>query len=296
MDILNSIEALRSTRRAWREAGLSVGFVPTMGNLHDGHLSLLSLARARCDRTICSIYVNPLQFDRAGDLDRYPRTLDEDIDSLKSLGADALFVPDDSMIYPRGMAHATTVDVPGITDILEGAHRSGHFVGVATVVCKLFNLVQPDVAVFGEKDFQQLLVVKRMAEDLNLPVEVVGAPTAREKSGLARSSRNGYLTEQERTHAALIYRELCSCADALRAGERDIIGLERRHTRTLADAGFKPDYFTVRSTLDLETPHADEKPEDWVILVAAQLGKARLIDNLRVATDPGKPENTWHTE
>ncbi|MEM9601790.1 MAG: pantoate--beta-alanine ligase [Pseudomonadota bacterium] len=291
MHVLTSIDDLRALRHAWRAEGQTVGFVPTMGNLHDGHLSLLDLARSRCDRTLCSIYVNPLQFDRAGDLDRYPRTLEEDLDSLQSLGADAVFVPDDAMIYPRGMAHATTVDVPGITDILEGAHRRGHFVGVATVVCKLFNLVQPDVAVFGEKDFQQLLVVKRMAADLNLPVDVVGAPTARDAHGLALSSRNGYLTDAERGLAAQLYREMHACARALLSGESDVSGLERRHTRALADAGFKPDYFTVRSTLDLESPHADERPLDWVILVAAQLGKARLIDNLRVsaAQNPGDP-------
>ncbi len=286
MDILKSIDEMRAKRKAWRAEGQTIGYVPTMGNLHDGHLSLLDLARTRCDRTICSIYVNPLQFDRTGDLDRYPRTLEEDIEKLEALGADALFVPDDSMIYPRGMAHATTVDVPGITNILEGAHRSGHFVGVATVVCKLFNLVQPHVAVFGEKDFQQLLVVKRMAEDLNLPVDVVGAATAREPSGLARSSRNGYLSDTERAQAAEIYRALCACAQALRDGEHDIAALEKKGIRRLADAGFKPDYFTVRSTADLESPHDSESADDWVVLVAAQLGKARLIDNLRVIDAP----------
>ncbi len=283
MDIVDSIEAMRALRKTWRDAGQTVGYVPTMGNLHDGHLSLLDRARAQCDRTICSIYVNPLQFDQSKDLERYPRTLEEDMEKLRALGADALFVPSDTMIYPRGMAHATTVDVPGITDILEGAHRRGHFVGVATVVCKLFNLVQPHVAVFGEKDFQQLLVVKRMAADLNLPVEVIGAATSREANGLARSSRNGYLTDTERDKAAEILRTLRAVAHALQQGEREFAELERSAAQRLADAGFEPDYVTVRSTLDLEPPHDDEGPDAWVVLVAAQLGKARLIDNLRVA-------------
>lgn len=283
MEVLASITSLSLRRKTWRDKRLTVGFVPTMGNLHDGHLSLLELARERCDRTICSIYVNPLQFDQGADLDRYPRTLEEDTESLKSLGADVLFVPNDSMIYPRGMAHATTVDVPGITNILEGAHREGHFIGVATVVCKLFNIVQPHVAVFGEKDYQQLLVVQRMAADLNLPVEVVGAPTARNEHGLALSSRNGYLSDAERARASNIHRELQACAKALKQGERDFAALEIRHSRNLADAGFKPDYFTVRNALNLELPGADEDDGDWVILVAAQLGKARLIDNLRVS-------------
>jgi len=280
----DSIEALRAIRREWRLEQQTVGFVPTMGNLHDGHLSLLDKARERADKTICSIYINPLQFDRPGDLADYPRTLEDDIAKLEEIGADLVFCPTDKDIYPRGMEHATTVDVPGITDVLDGAHRPGHFVGVATVVCKLFNMVQPELAVFGEKDFQQLLVVRRMTEDLNLPVEVVGAPTARETSGLAMSSRNNHLSAEERAHGAWLYKLLRESAEQILSGERDFAAVEKAQENKLSELGFTPDYFSVRRTWDLEPATADTKPEDLIILVAAQCGKARLIDNLALAS------------
>ena len=280
---VDSIEDLREVRHLWRMEGKKVGFVPTMGNLHNGHLSLLDKARETADKTICSIYVNPLQFDRPGDLANYPRTLEDDIAKLEEIGADMVFCPTDKHIYPRGMEHATTVDVPGITDVLDGAHRPGHFVGVATVVCKLFNMVQPELAVFGEKDFQQLLVVRRMTEDLNLPVEIVGAATAREAHGLAMSSRNNYLTADERAHGSWLYKTLKAGADLMCEGNTDFRAVEAIQLRKLSELGFEPDYYSIRRTLDLEPAREGDAIESLIILVAAQCGKARLIDNLPMA-------------
>lgn len=277
---VDSIEALREVRHQWRREDKRVGFVPTMGNLHNGHLSLLNKARENADKTICSIYVNPLQFDRPGDLSNYPRTLEDDIAKLEEIGADLVFCPTDEHIYPRGMEHATTVDVPGITNVLDGAHRPGHFVGVATVVCKLFNMVQPHLAVFGEKDFQQLLVVRRMTADLNLPVEIIGAPTAREPHGLAMSSRNNYLTAKEREHGGWLYKTLCAGAEQLQAGRHDYRAIEAEQEQKLSELGFEPDYYSIRRTLDLEPAREGDKIDELIILVAAQCGKARLIDNL----------------
>lgn len=280
---VDNIETLREVRHQWRMEGKRIGFVPTMGNLHDGHLSLLDKAREHTDKTICSIYINPLQFDRSSDLSNYPRTLDNDLRKLEEIGADMVFCPTDKHIYPRGMEHATTVDVPGITDVLDGASRPGHFVGVATVVCKLFNMVQPELAVFGEKDFQQLLVVRRMAFDLNLPVEILGAPTAREKNGLAMSSRNNYLSTEERARGAWIYKSLLAGAGQLNSGERDFRAIEQAQTALLEQQGFDPDYYSIRRKLDLEPARDSDKIEELIILVAAQCGKARLIDNLPLA-------------
>ena len=254
-----------------------------MGNLHEGHLSLLRKARELCDKTICSIYVNPLQFDRANDLESYPKTLDSDIESLKTLSTDLLFVPDTGLIYPNGTEGRTTVNVTGITDSLEGKHRKGHFTGVATVVCKLFNLVEPDVAIFGEKDFQQLLLIRRMTADLNFPIEIVGAPTVRTPEGLALSSRNGNLTEEELKKAPEIYRSLKDCVASLRAGERDFERLESAAMQRLSAAGFSPEYFRIRNTTDLKPANKTENTDQWVVLVAAKLGKTRLIDNMQVA-------------
>lgn len=283
---VDTIEDLREVRHLWRLEGKKVGFVPTMGNLHDGHLSLLDKAREHAEKIICSIYVNPLQFDRPGDLANYPRTLEDDMAKLREIGADLVFCPTDQHIYPRGMEHATTVDVPGITDVLDGAHRPGHFVGVATVVCKLFNMVQPELAVFGEKDFQQLLVVRRMTADLNLPVEIIGAPTAREPHGLAMSSRNNYLSADEREHGGWLYKLLLEGAERLRAGDHDFSAIERSMERRLRDLGFEPDYYSIRRTLDLEPARAGDAVDSLIILVAAQCGKARLIDNLALLNAP----------
>ena len=287
MEIAESIEALREIRNRWRDERLKVGFVPTMGNLHEGHLSLLHKARELCDKTICSIYVNPLQFDRAKDLENYPKTLDRDIEKLKTLSTDLLFVPDTALIYPNGTEGRTTVNVTGITDSLEGKHRKGHFTGVATVVCKLFNLVQPDVAVFGEKDFQQLLLIRQMTADLNFSIEIVGTPTKRTPEGLALSSRNGYLAEEELKQAPEIYRSLKDCVESLRAGACDFQKLESAGMQRLSAAGFSPEYFKIRNTTDLKPARETESPDAWVVLVAAQLGTTRLIDNMQVA-EPGK--------
>ena len=283
MEIAKSIRALREVRNRWRNEQCKVGFVPTMGNLHDGHLSLLHKANELSDKIICSIFVNPLQFDRANDLKRYPKTLEDDITKLQALGTDLLFVPDTEMIYPYGLDKSTTVTVPGISDSLEGKHRRGHFTGVATVVCKLFNLVQPDIAVFGEKDFQQLLLIRRMTEDLCLPIDIVGSPTARTPEGLALSSRNGYLTDKEREQAIEIYRSLKDCVALLRAGNREFENLESIAMQRLSEAGFSPEYFKIRNVVDLQPARKTDNADAWIVLTAAKLGNTRLIDNMRVA-------------
>jgi len=283
MDLVERIPALRRTVADWRRAGLRVGFVPTMGNLHTGHLALVREAGQVADRTVVSIFVNPLQFGPSEDFGAYPRTLERDRVLLEGEGADLLFAPDVSSVYPRGEAEQTRVEVPGLSDILCGASRPGHFVGVATVVCKLFNMVLPDVALFGEKDFQQLLVIRRMAEDLCMPVEILGLPTVREADGLAMSSRNAYLWTEERARAPELYRCLCRAAERLQAGEA-AAEVERLGRAELAAHGLEPDYFAVRRARDLGIPHVGER--DLVALAAARLGRARLIDNLRVVVNP----------
>ena len=283
MEIAKSIRALREVRNRWRNEQCKVGFVPTMGNLHDGHLSLLHKAHDLSDKIICSIFVNPLQFDRANDLKRYPKTLEDDITKLQALGTDLLFVPDTEMIYPYGLDKSTTVTVPGISDSLEGKHRRGHFTGVATVVCKLFNLVQPDIAIFGEKDFQQLLLIRRMTEDLSFPIDIVGSPTARTPEGLALSSRNGYLTDKEHVQAPEIYRCLKDCVASLRAGVCEFENLESVAIQRLSKAGFTPEYFKIRNVADLKPARKTENADEWIVLTAARLGKTRLIDNMQVA-------------
>lgn len=281
MQTSESIEDLRRQLAVWRHAGERIALVPTMGNLHVGHLELVAQARQQAERVVVSIFVNPLQFGAGEDFDSYPRTLEQDAAQLEQAGADLLFAPPVAEVYPRPPAEQAKIMVPGLSDILCGASRPGHFSGVATVVCKLFNMVQPDLALFGEKDFQQLLVIRRMVEDLCLPVEVQGVPTVREQDGLARSSRNGYLTPEERTRAPALYRILCEAAQAIQAGSSTYEGLENAATNQLASAGFGPDYFSIRRASDLALPEAGEK--ELVILAAAQLGKARLIDNLRVS-------------
>jgi len=277
MQIIKSIPPLRETLKNWRAKGETVAFVPTMGNLHAGHTRLVERAKSEADKVVASIFVNPAQFSAGEDFGAYPRTPDEDIEKLRETGADLLFMPDAQAVYPAGAA--TFVEVPGLSEILCGASRPGHFRGVATVVCKLFNLVQPDVALFGEKDFQQLAVVRRMVADLNLAVRVVGVPTVREPGGLAMSSRNGYLSEAEKQLAALLYQSLLAAQAALEAGGRDYRAIEAAQAEGLRGAGFRPDYFAIRG-LDLAEPGADETA--WVILAAAWLGRARLIDNVQV--------------
>jgi pantoate--beta-alanine ligase len=279
MEIVQTITDLRARARIWRMAGETIAFVPTMGNLHDGHVSLVHAARARASRVVTSIFVNPLQFGPSEDLAAYPRTPEQDQTRLREAGCDLLFAPGVTAMYPNGQETQTRVEVPGISDILCGASRPGHFIGVATVVCKLFNMVQPDLALFGEKDFQQLLVIRRMTTDLALPVEVQGLPTLREPDGLAMSSRNGYLTPAERAQAPALYRALQEAATALVAG-RAVQSVEQAATAAIAETGLRPDYVSVRRAADLAEPQPGDTA--LVVLAAAFLGRARLIDNLRV--------------
>ena len=281
MHIVTTAAEVRSRVRAWRLGGARVSFVPTMGNLHAGHASLLAVARARADKVVASVFVNPLQFGPGDDFAAYPRTPDEDSRLLHEAHCEVLFVPSIQEIYPDGGAQLTMISVRGLSGILCGQFRPGHFDGVATVVAKLFNIVMPDVAVFGEKDFQQFMIVRRMISDLLLPVEVVAAPTVRAADGLALSSRNVYLNQAERALAPIVYQSLQQAATRLQAGDRDFLGLEGAGWRALAAAGLRPDYFAIRDTQDLNAPRPGTR--EFVVLTAARLGKARLIDNLRVA-------------
>ena len=278
MQTVQDAPALRAAVRGWRSQGQTVALVPTMGNLHAGHHSLLKLARARPDRVVASVFVNPTQFGPNEDFERYPRTLAQDQAGLAEHGCDLLFAPEVATMYPFGAAQSVSIHVPGITDTLEGAHRPGHFDGVATVVCKLFNLVQPDLAVFGQKDFQQLKVIERMVADLALPVKVIGAPTLRAEDGLALSSRNQYLSEAERSQAPLIRQTLRQMRELLEKGHARHIVEEAAQSR-LERAGFVPDYAAIRHAEDLSEP-AEGQREGLVALIAARLGTTRLIDNL----------------
>ena len=277
---VQTVDGVRAQVRQWRADGLRVALVPTMGNLHAGHISLLDLARQRGDRVVVSIFVNPLQFGPGEDFGRYPRTPDDDSRMLEDAGCDLLFAPGVDELYAEGGSQRTLVTVRGLSEILCGEFRPGHFEGVATVVAKLFGVVGPDVAVFGEKDFQQFRVVQLMTRDLAIPVEVVGAPTVRAADGLALSSRNRYLTEEERARAPVVYRSLQEGAARLRAGDRDFPAIEAAGAALLAAAGMKVDYYAVRAAADLSVPQP-ETPE-FVVLTAARLGGARLIDNVRV--------------
>lgn len=278
MQTVQDAAGLRATIRGWRGQGQTVGFVPTMGNLHEGHHSLIKLARARADRVVASVFVNPTQFGPGEDFERYPRTLAQDQAGLAEIDCDLLFAPDVTTIYPFGAEQSVRVHVTGITDTLEGAHRPGHFDGVATVVCKLFNLVQPDVAVFGQKDFQQLKVIERMVRDLALPLKVVGASTLRADDGLALSSRNQYLSVDERALAPQIHQTLLKMRELLEKGHARKV-IEKVATSTLERAGFVPDYTVIRRAEDLSEPGDDER-QGLVALIAARLGNTRLIDNL----------------
>lgn len=279
LHLVDEISQLRQQVRAWRAAGERIALVPTMGNLHAGHMALVRAARSGARRVVVSLFVNPLQFGPREDLDTYPRTLEEDRARLHDAGVDLLFAPAAEAIYPRGLDEQTRIEVPGLSTILCGASRPGHFIGVATIVCKLFNMVQPDLAYFGEKDFQQLLVIGRMTEDLSLPVEIIGVPTVREDDGLAMSSRNGYLKPADRALAPALYRSLERAAALLREG-RASAEVEQAGLATLKAAGFKADYFSVRRIEDLAEPTRQDR--DLIVLAAAYLGGTRLIDNLRV--------------
>ncbi|MGZ9897220.1 pantoate--beta-alanine ligase [Shewanella gaetbuli] len=272
-----NIADIRTQVNAWRQQGESVAFVPTMGNLHQGHITLVTEALKQADHVVVSIFVNPMQFGKNEDLDAYPRTLEADSRALIEAGAELLFTPTPEIIYPKGLDKQTFVDVPEIGDELCGASRPGHFRGVATIVNKLFNIVQPDLAFFGNKDFQQLLVIKTMVEDLSMPIKVIGVDTIREPSGLAMSSRNGYLTTEEKAIACTLKQSLDMMAEGIKQG-RSIAEVTKQATNMLIEAGFKPDYLEVRNANNLKIAAADNT--ELVIVAAAYLGKARLIDNL----------------
>ncbi|MEX2496591.1 MAG: pantoate--beta-alanine ligase [Woeseia sp.] len=280
MQVDKTADTLRERLAAWRRKGDHIALVPTMGNLHDGHLSLIELARNHAERVVVSVFVNPTQFGPGADFEAYPRTLGLDKRRLKRANADLLFTPDVGTMYPFGIENATTVSVPGLRDELCGPFRPGHFDGVTSVVSRLFGLVSPDVAVFGQKDYQQQLIIRRMVEDLHWPIEIITGPTVREADGLAFSSRNQYLSEEERRSAPAIYEVLQQIARELQSGKRNHAELERHGTATLSSRGLKPDYLAVRRAENLEPP--DRDTDKLVVLTAAWLGKARLIDNVLV--------------
>jgi pantoate--beta-alanine ligase len=279
MQTITRIDDLRALVHEWRLHGESIAFVPTMGNLHAGHASLVGAAHVHGRRVVASVFVNPLQFGPNEDFAAYPRTPEEDAALLGELGVDVLFLPTVGEMYPLGTAGSTIVDVPDLSGILCGAFRPGHFQGVATVVIKLLNLVQPDVAIFGEKDYQQLTIIRRSVEDLCLPVRIVGAPTVRADDGLALSSRNRYLSAAERAVAPEVYRALDRARRRLESGDTDIADIEREGIAALRAAGFRPDYFEIRMADTLMRPHG--RSVDVVVLTAARLGRARLIDNVQ---------------
>lgn len=279
MQTITRIADLRALVLEWRLARETIAFVPTMGNLHAGHASLVGAAHHHGNRVVASVFVNPLQFGPNEDFAAYPRTPEDDSALLGELGADVLFLPTVEEMYPKGTTGSTIVDVPELSNILCGAFRPGHFQGVATVVVKLLNLVQPDVAIFGEKDYQQLTIIRHSVEDLCLPVRIVGAPTVRAEDGLALSSRNRYLNAEERSRAPLLYRALDRARRRLESGDGDIADIEREGLEALRAAGFRPDYFEVRMANSLARPRG--RNVDVVVLAAARLSRARLIDNLQ---------------
>jgi len=281
MKTCQNIEQLRAQIRQWRTDGERIAFVPTMGNLHEGHLSLVDIAQQKAARVVVSIYVNPLQFSPDEDFASYPRTLQDDLNKLEVMNVDLVFTPDDSMIYPNGERQSTFVEVPQLSHIIEGEFRPGFFRGVATVVLKLFNMVQPDIAVFGEKDFQQLLVIRQMVDDLNLPVEIIGGPTKREADGLAKSSRNNYLSPAERESSRVLAESLQVCRHQIESGD-DLAQAENSCIENLQSHGFIVDYVTLRETTRLEKVSNDDMKGNTavVILAAAKIGKTRLIDNV----------------
>jgi pantoate--beta-alanine ligase len=281
LDTVTTIAAVRERVRGWRREGLRVAFVPTMGNLHPGHVSLIEAARRHGERFVASIFVNPMQFGPNEDFAHYPRTPDQDARMLAAAGCSLMFSPEVSEIYPHGAERATRVEVPGLSRILDGEFRPGHFEGVSTVVAKLFHIVDPDVAVFGEKDFQQLTVIRRMVAELCMPVQIIAAATVRDADGLAMSSRNQYLTAAERALAPKIYATLQAAAQRVRSGETDFSSIERSGFQALEGAGFRPDYFSLRQAADLSP--ASPAAHELVVLTAVRLGKARLIDNVQVA-------------
>lgn len=287
MHIFQRVMELRTYLDAERNAGKRIVFVPTMGNLHEGHLQLVRLARERGDVVVVSIFVNPLQFGLNEDWEQYPRTLEQDRAMLETEQCDVLFCPTEREMYPNGMETQTKVEVPTMTNVLCGASRPGHFLGVTTVVAKLFNMVQPHAAVFGIKDYQQLAVIRRMVEDLCMPVDIIAAPIARAPDGLALSSRNGYLTEAERGDAVLLYQTLCWARGEVMGGCRDYRQLEQLCLQRLQAAGHRPDYIAVSHAKTLEPAQPEDRA--LVVLGAVYLGRTRLIDNLSFDLPDGFP-------
>lgn len=281
MKVIQEIGELRELRRTWQSDKQDIAFVPTMGNLHKGHLKLVEEAKKSSTKVVVSIFVNPLQFGPDEDLDAYPKTLDADKSSLASLGVDVLFMPKSEDIYSRGLEQQTFVEVPGLSYMICGASRPGHFRGVATIVCKLFNMVQPNQAYFGEKDFQQLQVIKAMVTDLSMNLTIHGVPTQRDPDGLAMSSRNGYLNQEQRAIAPLLYQQISKLSEAIVGGRRDFSKLIAESKQYLAKAGFNPDYIELRNAHTLmQVGHEDQ---ELVILAAAFCGKTRLIDNIQLS-------------
>jgi len=278
MQTFTSVSILRAAVREHRQKGRTVAFVPTMGNLHEGHLELVRRAKDMADRVVVSIFVNPMQFGANEDLSRYPRTPKEDTAMLVAEGVHHLFLPSVEEMYPGGLEQQVRVSVPGISNILCGAERPGHFDGVATVVSKLFNMVDPDIAVFGQKDFQQLAIIRQLTRDLNFPVRIEGVETARAGDGLALSSRNGYLSQEQRTKAPALYATLCSTRDAIANGQRDYPAMEQAAREALSQAGFQPGYYEIRDANTLAKP--DAECGEIVILASATMGNTRLIDNV----------------
>lgn len=280
MEAVTTRDEIRELHEGWRHHGEHVAIVPTMGNLHAGHLSLVELAREHAERVVVTVFVNPTQFGEGEDFEDYPRTLKRDMQRLRKFEADVIFAPDVDTVYPFGLDKATIVSVPGLTRNFCGASRPGHFDGVTTVVARLFALVQPDVAIFGQKDYQQQLVIRHMTADLSLPIRIVTAPTVREPDGLAMSSRNQYLSEAERAVAPQLHAVLETIGAQLQSGRRNFDELETEARRTLGAVGFVPDYVAIRRAENLEPP--DRDCDELVLLAAAHLGKARLIDNVVV--------------
>ncbi len=277
----HSIEQLREQIKSWRANNDTIAFVPTMGNLHAGHLSLVALAKQKARRVVVSIYVNPLQFSPDEDFSSYPRTLDDDLEKLQAIATDLVFLPETAMIYPGGEQQSAFVEVPSLSRIIEGESRPGFFKGVATVVLKLFNMVQPDYAVFGEKDFQQLLVIRQLVKDLHLPVEIIAGPIKRETDGLAMSSRNNYLTTSDRDKSRLLSATLNDMRSAIAQGVAIEVA-EKCCVKTLTNSGFIVDYVTLRETSGLAAVSKQDLAanRELVILAAAKVGNTRLIDNL----------------
>ena len=280
MQLISDILDLREIRRTWQISAKVIAFVPTMGNLHQGHLNLVREAKKHADIVVVSIFVNPMQFGPDEDLDAYPRTLQNDSRLLEDLGVDVLFMPKATDIYARGLEQQTFVEVPGLSYMICGASRPGHFRGVATIVCKLFNMVQPNLAFFGEKDFQQLQVIKAMVTDLSMNLKVFGVATTRDNDGLAMSSRNQYLNDIERKLAPILYKKMQQLVAEIQIGRRDFLTLTQAYKLQLAELGFNPDYLEIRNVENLLQPSHED--HHLVLLAAAFLGKTRLIDNMQI--------------